>query len=346
MKKQTIWIILLIIIIIAFAIFIFTRNNNKKTTDNETNDATQEQENTTNDSKDKDTSNKTNNIEEDKDDKDDEDNNDYTEYTTTSMTIGEKTETTYTINSITNTQKTGYHEILFSITSSNKDTQPYITAKYESSAGVISVQLNQITKDNSGIAHQESEKINIKGISQIYRSVTTIEDEEVYEIGVSSSTKFKLESKQEDSGEWNVYLYIKYPGESTKTNIDLGSTEFSTEKQTITGATSGENASITGYSYSTNNGILKFIWEVSADGDTPIPSVESEYKDGKLTITFKSLTSDRTSSGKISLVNGLTLAPTRAGEETTYIVEGLEENTEYKLSASTSPNHINLEIKL
>ena len=57
--------------------------------------------------------------------------------------------------------------------------------------------------------------IDLKGVSKIYRSVSGVEDEKLYDIGVSSSTVFRLESKKLENDIWNISVLVKYPSGNT-----------------------------------------------------------------------------------------------------------------------------------
>ena len=220
---------------------------------------------------------------------------------------------------------------------------PYVTAKYNSSTGVIRVELNGIESDKSGIGYQKERVINKEGIIRLYHAVTSTADKEIYDIGLAKSTIFKL-YKQSGDGQLKVILDVKYPGEVTST-IDLGSTEFSTDLQDISGVTT---ATIKSYSYSSSGGILKFVWSVTAEGENPIPSVTGEYlDDNTLSIKFTSLTLDRVvnAASSLTLPTGITIDSSKEGSASIYnFIVGSKK--EYKLSATTSPNQVILEIDL
>ena len=248
----------------------------------------------------------------------------------------------FNIESITDESKTGYHRFSFNLSTAGTD-DPYVTAKYNSSTGVIRVELNSIDSDKSGIGYQKDRAINKEGIIRLYHAVTSTADKEIYDIGLAKSTIFKL-YKQSGDGQLKVILDVKYPGEVTST-IDLGSTEFSTDLQDISGIA---NATIKSYSYSSSGGILKFVWSVTAEGENPIPSVTGEYlDDNTLSIKFTSLTLDRVvnAASSLTLPTGITIDSSKEGSASIYnfIVDSKKE---YKLSATTSPNQVILEIDL
>ncbi|HPR92365.1 MAG TPA: hypothetical protein PLR64_03900 [Candidatus Dojkabacteria bacterium] len=174
------------------------------------------------------------------------------------------------------------------------------------------------------------------------------QEKSFYDIGLSQSTIFKLDvSAGQGEDQWGVFLRVKYPGEKEIAG-NLGSTEFSSADQAITGAGIDENASALSYQYSASGGILKFVWGVSADGDHPIPSVKAGYNQlDELVVTFESLKLDRVGGTPktLTLPLGITLVTSRVGESTVYSFSGMELDAEYKLSASLSPNQVVLEIK-
>lgn len=267
---------------------------------------------------------------------------DFTGFSANDQTVGAVTEDLFTIESITDESKTGYHRFSFNLSTTGTD-DPYVTAKYNSSTGVIRVELNSIEKDNSGIGFQKERAINKEGIIRLYHAVTSVENKVIYDIGLAKSTIFKL-YKQSGDGQQIVILDVKYPGEVVST-IDLGSTEFSADPQSISGAT---NATIKSYSYSSSGGVLKFAWSVTANGENPIPSVTAEYLDNEtLSIKFTSLTLDRVvnAAGSLKLPAGITIDSSKESTASIYnFIVGSKK--EYKLSATTSPNQVILEIDL
>ena len=296
-----------------------------------------------------DTSNTDTNVEEEQDTEIEEEEEviieeegDFTGFSDDDQVIGVATEDLFNVESITDESKTGYHRFSFNLSTTGTD-DPYVTAKFNSSTGVIRVELYSIENDKSGIGYQKERAINEEGIIRLYHAVTSTADKEIYDIGLAKSTIFKL-YKQSGDGQLKVILDVKYPGEVTST-IDLGSTEFSTDLQDITGVA---NATIKSYSYSSSGGILKFVWSVTADGENPIPSVTGEYLDNEtLSIKFTSLTLDRVvnAAGSLALPAGITIDSSKESSASIYnFIVGSKK--EYKLSATTSPNQVILEIDL
>ncbi|MBP5204664.1 hypothetical protein J6Z48_03440 [bacterium] len=289
-------------------------------------------------------------------------------FVTDSMEVGEESIRKFNIEEIGNVARESYYEISFSLKEidsymcTDKDADgdckpikdqlkslvnvsPYVSATYNASLGAIEMNIQDVMRDNAGILHQESRDINRKGVYRIYRSITINEDEEVYDIGVSSKTGFYLESKKQSDGEWIVYLYVKYPSSGNTTAEDLGSTEFSKKLQTIKGATKENNANIVRYTYSAVGGVYKFIWQVSADGENPIPSVSAKLdSDKNVNVVFESMARDGICSSKIYISSGIVLECTKEGDSSSYVFTGTSDY-EFKLSASLSPNQVVIEMK-
>ena len=325
--KKIIFIFVILLLLGAGAYFIFKK---PKVEDTNNTDTTVEEE--------QDTETK----EEEKEELIIQDEEDFTGFSDDDQVIGVATEDLFNIESITDESKTGYHRFSFNLSTTGTD-DPYVTAKYNSSTGVIRVELNSIDSDKSGIGYQKDRAINKEGIVRLYHAVTSTADKEIYDIGLAKSTIFKL-YKQSGDGQLKVILDVKYPGEVTST-IDLGSTEFSTDLQDISGIA---NATIKSYSYSSSGGILKFVWSVTAEGENPIPSVTGEYlDDNTLSIKFTSLTLDRVvnAASSLTLPTGITIDSSKEGSASIYnFIVGSKK--EYKLSATTSPNQVILEIDL
>ncbi|MDD4382321.1 MAG: hypothetical protein PHE21_03195 [Candidatus Dojkabacteria bacterium] len=270
---------------------------------------------------------------------------DFTGFSNKDQVIGSASDDLFTLASILDESNTGYHSFEFNLTGFG-DNDPYVTAEYLADKGVIRVELNGIEDDNSGIGYQKERSINEEGIIRLYHAVTGDTNKEAYEVGLSQSTIFKLHLVSGD-GRLKVVLDVKYPGE-VESEIDLGSTEFSTELQEISGVTKTNTATVKSYSYSTSGGVLKFAWTVSATGDNPIPSVNAGYDGNVLVVTFESLSVDKVLAavqGK-SLPGSLTLDAVKSVDSSVYSFQGLTSQRPFKLSATTSPNQVILEIDL
>ena len=348
MKKGTKYLIIVLVIIAGILVYIFTQTGEKGGNEekNENTEIVQEEEQE-NDNADTNNNSHTSEKKNEESITADKDASDFSKYSAETQTIGQDSDSKYTIESVSDTAKDGYHEISF-LLSSEDGEEPFVNASYISEAGVIRIQLNNIANDQTGIGYQSSKTIDVDGISKIYRNVSNIEDEEIYDIGVKP-TIFKLESRKNSDNTWSVLVNVKYTEENESSNeaIDTGSKEFSKEEQKIVGVGSDKNASITSFTYGYEGEILKFVWNVTSDGSSPIPSVKASYDDsGKLTVTFDSLSSDRVvSTEEISLTNTVKLKSSRKGETSIYVFEGIDNETEFRLSAGTNPNQVSIEIK-
>jgi hypothetical protein len=270
---------------------------------------------------------------------------DFSGFSTERQVLGEESEAVFTLEKVLDESKNGFHEFVFTLSSEDED-EPYVTASFMSSSGAIRVDFQGIGKDSSGIGYQQERSINKNGVLRIYHNVSGQSDQELYDIGVTKETPFKLFSEELETGKWNVVLQVKYPGESD-VEVDLGSEEFSKGEQSIDGVGSEKNAAITSYTYGRPSGLMKLVWNVSADGDNPIPNVTASYNEKKeLVVVFGSLVLDRVASftKSMALPSSITGTVERSGEKSTYIFSGMGER-EYKISASLSPNQVILEIR-
>jgi len=269
---------------------------------------------------------------------------DFSNFSRDEQSVGKENENEYSLLSLTDEDLEGYHRFTFVIQGKDSaEDLPYIVVDYRSALGSVRVDLNGITSDSSGIAYQGSRSIDIEGITRIYHNISADQTEELYDIGVSESTPFYLSSEEVSTGKWNIVLDVKYPGESDL-DIELGSTDLSTESQTIAGSISSDGAAVTGYSFSVSGGQLVFTWVVTGSTSKPIPSVSAELDaDGILDVEFESLVSDKVSSAvdDIELPSGIGFTYSDGA----YHFE-VGADTEFKLSASTSPNQVELTVKL
>ena len=291
--------------------------------------------------------------EEDSEVTEEEDNEEINEVETISgfskedQTVGEESSAKFTIEEISNKTHSDYHEFVF-VLSSTSEEAPYVNVSYKSNLGVIRVDFNQIEDDNSGIGYQKEVSIDKEGITRLYHNVSSDQTEELYDIGVSKETPFKLVS-EEDGTNWIVTIYVQYPGEVSDSETDSGSTEFGTQAQSITGVDASKGATISSYTYGISGGILKFVWNVSSTDTNPIPNVTAEYdSENHLVVRFTSLKTDKVylAVDGISLPGNLAMQTEKPGDATIYTISGFSSVREYKLSASTSPNQVILEIEL
>lgn len=269
---------------------------------------------------------------------------DFSNFSRDEQSVGEENENEYSLLSLTDEELSGYHRFTFVIQGKDgAEDLPSIVVDYKSALGSIRVDFNSMTSDSSGIAYQGSRSIDTEGITRIYHNISADQTEELYDIGVAESTPFYLSSSEVSAGKWNIILDVKYPGESDL-EIELGSTSLSTEAQTIAGAVSSDGAAVTGYSYSVSGGQLVFIWTVTGSASKPIPSVSAELgEDGMLNVEFESVLSDKVSSAadEMELPSGIGLTYSDGA----YHFE-VGADSEFKLSASTSPNQVELTVKL
>ncbi len=339
MIKKIVWFLILPLIVGVSIYLIFFRQK-PTTTDDTTGDETQtSQESDTDTTADA----------EEEDDTSTEENEEtqtITGFSTESQTVGATSSSKYTIEEVSNTSHADYHEFVFTLSSTGTD-DPNVIAEYKSNLGVIRLDFNQIEKDNSGIGYQKEVSINKEGISRLYHNVSSDQTEELYDIGVSKETSFKLMSEKVGD-DWNITIYVQYPGESSST-IDTGSTDYNTQAQSITGVDASKGATISSYTYGSSGGILKFVWNVSSTDANPIPNVNAAYdSENHLVVTFTSLKTDKVylAVDGISLPGSLAMQTEKPGESTIYTIGGFSTKAEYKLSASTSPNQVVLEIQL
>lgn len=332
MLKKIIWFFVLPLLVIAAIYFIFF-SKKPATTSNTTNQSST----TTN-------STATNN----------ENNNTNTSstplsgFSTNDQEVGMATNgvASLTIDSVSNSSMNTYHEFKFTVTSDHLDS-PYVTAKYLASAGVIRLSFSDVTKDNSGIGYQKAVSVSKDGVVQLYHNISSSFVGEIYDVGITKSTPFKLSAELGDNV-WYVILDVQYPGASDS-SIDLGSTDFSVDAQDIVGVSKDQKATLASYSYSSSAGVFKFVWNVSSTDTNPIPSVNAAYdSSNNLVVTFPSLSIDKvvnSVNGK-ALPGGITVVSSRTLDSTVYTFSGFTDAKEYRLSALTSPNQVVLEIKL
>lgn len=345
MIKKIIWFLVLPLAVGLGIYFIFfNKKADNKSADTNTNiNQTQTDDTDTEKEDDKDTADTTT----DTDTEEEETTTPLTGFSTSDQTEGVASASKFTITEVTNTSRTGYHEFVFSITSTGTD-DPFVIASYKSDLGVIRIDLNQIEKDSSGIGYQKAVAINKEGISQLYHNVSSDQTEEIYDIGVSKSTAFKITTAKMSDG-WDIIVGVQYPGEVSTSDLDLGSTEFSKLAQDITGVGAEKGASLLAYTYGSTSGVLKFVWNVSSTDTNPIPTVNVAFDaEHKLVITFDSVKTDKVylAVDGISLPGNLAMQTERATNKSIYTISGFSADVDYKLSAGISPNQVIVEIKL
>lgn len=270
-------------------------------------------------------------------------------FTKNTQTVGSSTEGKFKLVGITDGANSGYHRVSFEIEKlEESDTWPTVTAENISNKGVIRVTINNMFANSADIPFQDSRSINKGAIGGIYHAVTSKENTGLYEIGVSGENPFKLTSEDVD-GKWVVNLDIAYDLKYSAPDMDLGSSDFSVNGQSIKGIEKDGGAKVTSYSYSTSGGVLKFVYTVASGASNPIPTVNASFDDMNiLVVTFPSLESDKVSTwGKsITLPAGIVVDISRSGDSSTYRFGGIGANKQFKLSATKSPNQVIVEIKL
>lgn len=274
---------------------------------------------------------------------------DFSKYTLDSMSLGEKSGSRkYRLLSINKIFDNEIYSFIFNLEAEEDQAdEPYITATYIKSAGVIRVVLDRVYEDKSGIGYQDGVSINKDGIIKLYHNISPNSTEELYDIGIASQAPFFLTSKSIGENMYAITLDIKFPGEKESNNIDLGSNEFSQNSQEILGAVSKDGAKVSGYSYSASDGILKFVLKVSGSDLKPIPSVKvGKGNGGELDMIFESLVSDSVAKGSqiILLPGNVKLYTQHNVGKSTYTFTNISK--EFKLYAITNPNEVVLEIKL
>ena len=271
------------------------------------------------------------------------------EYAKSKKSIGELTDAEYTLESLEDSQSSGYHTFDFNISTSTEGAVlPSFTVEPVLDKGVYRVTIRNVSKDNSGIPHQQSRAVDKGAVTGVYRSVTSTPKTVVYEIGFLGNNPFKLDYIETDINSWNISVKVAYDLKYSPPTIDFGSTEFSNTVQSIEGMTASDGARISSYSYSISGGVLKFVFSVASGTSNPIPSVEAEYDDMNiLEVRFTSLKSDRVSTwgNSITLPGGIVVDVSRAGEVSSYRFGGIGGAKQFKLSANQSPNQVVVEIK-
>lgn len=274
---------------------------------------------------------------------------DFSSYSASNQSIGSSTnKAEYVLKSITDSKMDGYHSFDFLIQAKTSDTteSPYIVVKYLASSGAIRVDLNGVTKDESGIGYQKSRNINEQGVIRLYHNISSDSTEELYDIGLSKSTVFKVLSEEVSDNTWKITVNVKYPGTTQTTSESFGSDTFSKDLQAIDGAQAVDNAKVLSYSYSAVSGVFTIAFNVSGSETRPVPSATAQYNsDGILELVFNSVVSDsvyNSLDGK--KLSGLTFDTSKSGQTTKYLINGASK--EFKLYGVKSPNQVVLEVKL
>lgn len=266
------------------------------------------------------------------------------------VVLGQASDFEYILDSIEAKEGEEYYEFTFKISSSQDGAvTPLFTVTPLPSKGVFRVSLTNIFDDNSTITHSKGVTINKGAITALTRIVTDSDTTRGYDIGVQGNNQFKVDVTEEGSSTWVFSIKVSYDTNYSAPVIDFGSTEFSSEPQKIEGVTSQQGAKITDYSYIYSGGILKFSLEVASGASNPIPSLTAQYNDeGVLVVNFSSLEQDKVSQwgSVINLPAGVKVEISRTGQESVYMFSGINNRKPFRISASQSPNLVNIEIDL
>lgn len=264
--------------------------------------------------------------------------------------LGVPSDFKYTIEKIETGSGEGYQSFEFTMSSSDIGaTVPLFTIEPILSKGVYRVSLVNIYDDNTSVTHSKGITVNKGAITGLTRIVTSSDTTRAYDIGILSDNLFNAEVNDSGDGTWVFSVKVAYDTDYKAPSIDFGSTEFSSDLQSIEGMSSSDGAKITDYSFLMSGGVVKFSLEVASGTSNPIPSVTAQYNDaGLLVVNFPSLQQDKVSGwdSTISLPAGISVEISRVGEASEYVFSGISNKKQFKLSATQSPNLVIIEIKL
>lgn len=273
---------------------------------------------------------------------------DFSNYSQENQSVGDNRSGKISINSVNDSTQGSFHKITFQVEVEDGDS-PMATATYKSNLGAIRLVFEKVKADSSGIAYQASKDISKEGVVKIYHNISAEQTEELYDIGVENPADFYLYSENTSGNMWNVILEVRYPGEA-ETVVDSGAGEFGTSPQSLSGASSSDGATVSGYNYGASNGVLRFVLDVKGSSSKPIPAVTAEYdSSGDLVVTFPSLVKDFVGDdpGSQDLYGGVdSVHWERVGQKTIFTFDITGGKKDFKLSASTSPNQVVVEIRL
>lgn len=272
---------------------------------------------------------------------------DFSDYKNSSQSVGSKNSNKYTLRSVTDTSEDGYHSFVFLTQGATSEVMdvPYVVVSYNSSQSAIRVDFAGMTKDTTGIGYQKSRNINKEGVVKLYHNISSDSTEELYDIGVSKETVFKVTSNELADNSWEIKVDVKYPGASTTSDEDFGSDTFSKDLQSLDGALSADNAKVLSYSFSNAGGVLTITYTVSGSSNRPVPSATAQMQSNDLELVFTDVVTDaayKALDGK--KLGGLNIETSRSGNKSTYLFKNVSK--EFKLYGSKSPNQVVLEIKL
>jgi len=269
-------------------------------------------------------------------------------YSSSSQGVGEDSEELFTLSDVDVSKGEDVMEITYTLSSDDitEDSSLPVSAVNKSSLGAMEIVLSNVTSDSTGMKYDQSVDINRDGITRLTKVVSGVENTLKYTLGFTDALEYYLYEPEVSGNSLIVKLTIKYPGGEISTD-EYGTTEFTSDDIIVESSTADEGVRISGYSYSTSSGVLRFIMKTSTNTGSPIPSFESTLADGVLTLTFSSLNADviySASGGEVSLPGGVVLDITRSGNQSIYEFVGV--GSEYRIYGTTSPNQVIVEVKL
>ncbi|MDD3474599.1 MAG: hypothetical protein PHP08_01695 [Candidatus Dojkabacteria bacterium] len=352
MKKDTVWLVIAIVLLLAVVgglVWIFGGFDSSGTEVSDTASNSEEiidDENTEDDTNTEESNDQ--NTTDEEDDLDSVEIDSSVTYSTDSQSVGEETDELFTLTDIEVSKGEDVMEIVYTLSgdSLTEDSTLKVVAVNKSSLGAMEIALSGVKSDSTGMSYDQSIDINREGITKLTKVVSGVENTLKYTLGFTDALEYYLYEPELSGSSLIVKLSIKYPGGEISTD-EYGTTEFTSEDISVESSTVDEGVRISGYTYSSSSGVLKFIMKTSSNTGSPIPSFESSLEDAILTVVFPSLNADviySATEGSVSLPGGVTLDITRSGNQSTYEFIGV--GSEYKIYGTTSPNQITVEVKL
>ena len=353
MKKDTVWLIIAIVLLFAVIgglVWIFGGfdGSDKDVSDSaSSSEEVVEEEDTDNEIETGDAGNP--NIEEDdNEDLDSVEVDSSVTYSNNSQSVGEDTEELFTLSDVEILKGEDVIEIVYSLSGDNmtEDSSIPVSAVNKSSLGAMEIVLKNVNSDSTGMTYDQSIDINREGITRFTKVVSGVENSLKYTLGFTDSLDYYLYEPEVSGSTLTVKLTIKYPGGEISMD-EYGTTEFTSEDIIVESSTADNGVRISGYTYSTSGGVLRFIMKTSTNTGSPIPSFESNLADGVLTVVFSSLNADviySATEGNVTLPGGIVLDISRSGSQSIYEFVGV--GTEYRIYGTTSPNQVIVEVKL
>jgi hypothetical protein len=354
MKKDTVWLVVAIVLLLAVVgglVWIFggfdgsdteipdTGSNSEEVV--EENDAKEEKTDT-------DGAGDPNIEEDDNENLDSVEIDSSVTYSNNSQSVGEDTEELFTLTDVEVLKGDDVMEIIYTLSGDGltEDSSLPVSAVNKSSLGAMEIVLSNVKSDTTGMTYDQSVNINREGITRLSKVVSGETNTLKYTLGFTDSLDYYLYEPEVSGNTLTVKFSIKYPGGEISTD-EYGTTEFTSEDLSVESSTADNGVRISGYSYSTTGGVLRFIMKTSTNTGSPIPSFESTLADGILTLTFPSLNADiiySATDGEVTLPGGIILNITRSGSQSTYEFIGV--GSEYRIYGTTSPNQVIVEVKL